>query len=238
MKKICLLLCTLLILSLLFPGCRKTPNYSVYDGLPGREYFDYLLMEREKVKKLLNVTEETWDYLYNADGSPSDSIWPKEPTIINGDPWMLQLRFYPDAIDRELDSPHYLDFFIFHREVMSDDYVVKNQAIADIYEFLKSQLGEPAEPYWPNDNRAAYLTIAEGLENGFSTEYYSDAWVLAEQIQPPKPFQMPKDEDVNLLLLLYLDVHCVPDRVEMKINYRVLDSRYSELADYTQNRGW
>lgn len=248
-KKYVFILAAVLLFSCL-AGCaakdraaeEKFPDYtnSVFAG----PYLECLGEYRENVEKTLKFSDETWDWLTTTDGGNGPRPSLKEPVNIDGEDYTLYLRFTEGP---EMDSPSYLGYYYYERTIESNDAEVKNASIRALYELLASEFGEPEEPdvsllfqetapgeyeRLPSEH-PLYTTVREGFENGHSTNT-CEKWVLAEHVDAFRDLEEAKGK--NILLLATLSVNYSPKSVTETVTFRLLESSYSELARYTEER--
>lgn len=182
MKKIILLLALLFCLT----ACTAEPKFLGCTDCSFGECLELLEEPREDVKKVLPMTDETWDYL-ELDGRPGPRPNLKEPVEIDGAAYTLYFRFTEES---EADATSYLNRYSYVHTMDSNDPETKKAAVQTLYDQLTAELGEPeeagvhmvysqkvsdsGEPEGPVTETSTgdplYMTVRECFERGFGTQ--------------------------------------------------------------------
>lgn len=219
----------LIVLLTLFTGCRGDLDDV---GLSfGGEYLPYIGKTRESVVNALALDASTED----------PSVCNLDQTVeVAGEPYTVQLRFsgaytgYPVENDPDGDAL-VLNYVRFERKVESADRQEKTDAVWEVYDLLRTELGEP-EPIVQVYEKE---TLDYALKNGFPTTSVSAKWLLSEEPDYPETdYTGTSYEGAENLLITELQVEFHADSLLIQVWHRIQNTRNSHMERYRDIWHW
>lgn len=214
-------------------GCASKPKYPGYEGLSfDAGALDYIGEKRRDVAKKLGFEiSEEW--------TPVNQM--KEPVTIAGEPYTLSYRFsgfydrYDDIADSDPRGEEtVLQMITYQRTLNETDPLDRRAAVLGVYQLLQDELGKPEPIAAPFESK----TIDDALDAGFTTIPVSAKWLISEEPDYPEVVYSGGYEGDQTILIAELCVTALPDSWIIEVNYKISNTRNSEMARFASRWHW